>query len=465
MKSAASESKKVSRSIPSLARVFAQGGIMYLPRVSFLRRLQAIYATGNVNAYTDASAFAIANLLLMPQSQLPNLLTDLLILTRSGRSLAGLEGVLLTVLHALSESRQYAVLAPGLAVWDKARIRPAKNLPTFIVERKTGIVTRFDAKYLQVVKEILTPKTIVNRGVFAPLRNLTPDRVDQNMPGLHLSSFEAGMDCEKKAAIAGALIGLGLGLLVGGAVAGASKPGDSPVRSDLGTLADGAGVGGAVGSVAGALWAGFGCKSSTPASGAAVDPNANATSIDQIVFGENGVVTNAEMNELLDSVTGPAGDDAVPIDQGIQDLVDWATSPSDTPAPNSETDDGTVFAQSDTTTPDEQTNTQPDTNDTDSSPPPSNDEGTPTPDGEGTGWPPSTGTPDPDGTFGGGSSRATFLPNGGAFLTTPSLVAMNASRGRVPMAVSATALSFGRLSLGSSFVISGLAEFHAHQAF
>jgi hypothetical protein len=115
-KSSVTKKSRATSALPSLASTFAKGGLMYLPRVAFLRRLQAVYASGNVDAYTDASAFAIGNLLLMPQSQLPHLLTDILVVTRAGRSLAGLEGVLLTVLHSLAESRRYLALAPGLYI-------------------------------------------------------------------------------------------------------------------------------------------------------------------------------------------------------------------------------------------------------------------------------------------------------------------------------------------------------------
>jgi hypothetical protein len=166
---------------------------------------------------------------------------------------------------------------------------------------------RFDSRFLSSVRELLTPKTIVNRGVFEPLINLTANSVDQSPPGLALSSVEAGMDCDKKVAAVSGLIGLVVGGVTAGVVVGTTSVDGNPIRNNIGTSADVVGLGVAFGTTVGTLWGAFGCKAPKTSSS---DPNANATSIDQLVFGEKGVVTDGEMNELLDSVSGPAADEA-----------------------------------------------------------------------------------------------------------------------------------------------------------
>jgi hypothetical protein len=93
-----------------LSRMLSKGGIVYVPRDAYLRRLQRLYAQANRQAHANSLYPGLAHLAATNDYDLAGLYSSILAVSEAGRNLHGLESLFLSCLQSM-QLRGYRSLA------------------------------------------------------------------------------------------------------------------------------------------------------------------------------------------------------------------------------------------------------------------------------------------------------------------------------------------------------------------
>ncbi len=254
-RTAAKRDKPAATSVTRLAKLFTNGGIIYVPPEAYLRRLRSLYQSGNAQAHANTLYPGIAHVATIPEAGLISLFRSILTASEAGRNLHGLESLFLSCLQGLQKTGSSQLAVAGIAAW--ARHTPAKRKwPLVIVDRRTNQFMFIPAQHAAQVLPKLTASTLLRSSVWDELKLLEGERAIVTTLGsldTGVNESDAAQDCKDKV---GAWANIMTGLITVAAWVAAAA-----AKTDIGLVANVAQLVGAVLTGIAGLIGTYGCSS------------------------------------------------------------------------------------------------------------------------------------------------------------------------------------------------------------
>ena len=247
------------------SRMLYGGGIVYVPKDAYLRRLQRLREDENSEAHANFLNPGLGHVMAASDDAVADLFVSVLHAGKGGRDLYGLESIFLSCLQSLQASGNQRLAQAGIAAW--IRYTPTKERwPVVVIDRGKNQLKYVPAQQSGKFLKALTPAALLRRQVTDILKK--SEGVRDLEPGIagYRNPAEEVMDCASKTQDwANIFIGAATAVSVGLTAAGMTKS-ESPTRDKL---LDSGVITGLVGGLVGAaertgLIAAFGCKDDDP---------------------------------------------------------------------------------------------------------------------------------------------------------------------------------------------------------